>query len=232
MSMGRRQSTQPSLWVAHDEICPAPGHRFYETLNALLREAAFDRQAEALCAPYYETDHVPGRKSVAPGVSFHWRAERMEWMFAPVCETGDARRTGLRVQATFLALSAAVHALLHCWHTPIRSRIGFSRAVEICHAPEHGIPLRHSSRCPAHTSSLWTVQDRFHPPLRVARRDLSPVETRSWRGCGGASLADVQAGNARCIGDASDPSDEMIVIMEWPAACVVQRGLATRPQSD
>jgi transposase len=92
MSMGRRQSTQSPLWVAHDELCPGPGHRFYEKLNELLREADFDRQAEALCAPYYEAAHIPGRKSVAPGVYFRMHlvgffegieSERgLEWRFA------------------------------------------------------------------------------------------------------------------------------------------------------
>jgi transposase len=92
MSMGRRQKHQAPLWIAHDEFAPSPGHRFYETLNELLREAAFDRQAEALCAPYYEAAHVPGRKSVAPGVYFRMHlvgffegieSERgLEWRFA------------------------------------------------------------------------------------------------------------------------------------------------------
>ncbi len=92
MSMGRRQKHQSPLWIAHDELAPSPGHRFYETLNELLREAAFDRHAEALCAPYYEAAHVPGRKSVAPGVYFRMHlvgffegieSERgLEWRFA------------------------------------------------------------------------------------------------------------------------------------------------------
>jgi transposase len=92
MSMGRRQKSQSPLWIAHDEIAPSPGHRFYETLNELLREAGFDRHAEALCAPYYEAAHVPGRKSVAPGVYFRMHlvgffegieSERgLEWRFA------------------------------------------------------------------------------------------------------------------------------------------------------
>jgi transposase len=92
MSMGRRQNRQSPLWIAHNEIPPGPGHRFYETLNALLRDAAFDRHAEALCAPYYEAAHVPGRKSVAPGVYFRMHlvgffegieSERgLEWRFA------------------------------------------------------------------------------------------------------------------------------------------------------
>ena len=92
MSMGRRQKSQSPLWIAHHELTPGPGHRFYEKLNELLREAAFDRHAEALCAPYYEAAHVPGRKSVAPGVYFRMHlvgffegieSERgLEWRFA------------------------------------------------------------------------------------------------------------------------------------------------------
>ena len=92
MSMGRRQKSQSPLWIAHNEITPGPGHRFYEKLNELLREASFDRHAEALCAPYYEAAHAPGRKSVAPGVYFRMHlvgffegieSERgLEWRFA------------------------------------------------------------------------------------------------------------------------------------------------------
>jgi transposase len=92
MSMGRRQKSQSPMWIAHHELAPSPGHRFYETLNDLLREASFDRHAEALCAPYYEAAHVPGRKSVAPGVYFRMHlvgffegieSERgLEWRFA------------------------------------------------------------------------------------------------------------------------------------------------------
>ena len=92
MSMGRRQKRQSPLWIAHDELAPSPGHRYYETLNELLREAAFDQHAEALCAPYYEAAHVPGRKSVAHGVYFRMHlvgffegieSERgLEWRFA------------------------------------------------------------------------------------------------------------------------------------------------------
>jgi transposase len=92
MSMGRRQESQSPLWIAHDEIAPGPGHRFYETLNELLDEAGFDRHAEVLCAPYYEAAHVPGRKSVPPGIYFRMHlvgffegieSERgLEWRFA------------------------------------------------------------------------------------------------------------------------------------------------------
>lgn len=68
--MGRREGAQPEMWVPYHEISEGPGHRFYEKLNELLREAQFDRRAEALCAPYYESSHTPGRRSVAPGVYF------------------------------------------------------------------------------------------------------------------------------------------------------------------
>jgi transposase len=90
--MGRRKSSQSPLWIAHHELAHGPGHRFYETRNALLREAAFDRHAETLCAPYCEAVQIPGQKSVAPGVSFRMHlvgffegieSERgLEWRFA------------------------------------------------------------------------------------------------------------------------------------------------------
>lgn len=70
MSMGRREGNQGSMWIAHNDIQRGAGHRFYETLNELLREAKFDREVEQLCAPYFDPDHTPGRKSIAPGVYF------------------------------------------------------------------------------------------------------------------------------------------------------------------
>ena len=70
MSMGRRKARQASMWVTHSEIPRAPGHRFYEKLNGLLREAEFDRAVEELCAPYFDVDHKPGRRSTPPGVYF------------------------------------------------------------------------------------------------------------------------------------------------------------------
>jgi transposase len=92
MSMGHRQKSQSPLGIAHDELAPSPGHRFYETLNELLRDAGFDRHAEALCAPDDEAAPVPGRKSVAPGVYVRMHlvgffegiaSERgLEWRFA------------------------------------------------------------------------------------------------------------------------------------------------------
>jgi transposase len=70
MSMGRQEGMQGWMWIAYSDIQRGAGHRFYETLNELLREAGFDRKVEALCAPYFDPDHTPGRKSIAPGVYF------------------------------------------------------------------------------------------------------------------------------------------------------------------
>jgi len=70
MSMGRRDASEGSMWIAQSDIQRGAGHRFYEKLNELLREAGFDRKVEELCAPYFDADHTPGRKSIAPGVYF------------------------------------------------------------------------------------------------------------------------------------------------------------------
>ncbi len=70
MSIGRREGIQGPMWVAYNEITRGPGHRFYEKLNDLLREAGFDRKAEDLCAAYFNADHTPGRKSIPPGTYF------------------------------------------------------------------------------------------------------------------------------------------------------------------
>jgi transposase len=70
MSMGQREDKQQPLWVGATELPRSAGHRFYEKLNELLREAEFDRRVEALCRPFYESDHTAGRRSIPPGVYF------------------------------------------------------------------------------------------------------------------------------------------------------------------
>ena len=92
MSMGRREGSQGSMWIAYNEISKGPGHRFYEKLNDLLREARFDRKAEDLCAAYFNADHTPGRRSIPPGIYFRMHligyfegieSERgIEWRYA------------------------------------------------------------------------------------------------------------------------------------------------------
>jgi hypothetical protein len=68
MALGKRQPKQPDLWVAAAELPTAPGHPFYQRLNALLGEAGFDPFVEDLCRAYY-ADGV-GRPGIPPGVYF------------------------------------------------------------------------------------------------------------------------------------------------------------------
>lgn len=70
MSMGRKQDKQVPFWVATPSLPRSPGHRFYEKLNELLRENKFDETMEAACAPYFKSDRIRGRRSIAPGVYF------------------------------------------------------------------------------------------------------------------------------------------------------------------
>jgi transposase len=70
MAMGKRKPRQESLFVAADQLAQAPGHPFYQKLNALLDEAGFDRWVERRCRQYYEQDEPRGRKSIPPGVYF------------------------------------------------------------------------------------------------------------------------------------------------------------------
>ena len=70
MGMGKRGSRQESLFIATAQLTQAPGHPFYQRLNALLDEAGFDRWIESRCEPYYKGDDVRGRKSIPPGVYF------------------------------------------------------------------------------------------------------------------------------------------------------------------
>ena len=70
MSMGTRKSRQrqEQLWVMHTELAAAPGHPFYQHLNALLDEEKFDEFAEAQCARFYCSGN--GRPSLPPGTYF------------------------------------------------------------------------------------------------------------------------------------------------------------------
>ena len=68
--MGTRKSRQrqEQLWVMHTELATAPGHPFYQHLNALLDEEKFDEFAEAQCARFYCSDN--GRPSLPPSTYF------------------------------------------------------------------------------------------------------------------------------------------------------------------
>lgn len=68
MGMRRRGERQEPMWVGATALPRSPGHKFYESLNELLRTSGFDREVERLCEPYF--DAQLGRPSVAPGVYF------------------------------------------------------------------------------------------------------------------------------------------------------------------
>jgi transposase len=70
MAMGRRQhrERQEDLWVAHTELASAPGHPFYERLNAILDAEGFDGFVEGLCGRFYAARF--GRPSLTPGIYF------------------------------------------------------------------------------------------------------------------------------------------------------------------
>ena len=65
MSPGRRQAEQKSMWLIYDQLPQSQGHVFYERLQKLLHQEAFDAFIEKLCAPFY-TEKL-GRKSIPPG---------------------------------------------------------------------------------------------------------------------------------------------------------------------
>lgn len=68
MSMGLLSNgKQISLWVPSQDVAKAPPNLFYDRLNAILRENAFDAWVEKLCAPYFSS---LGRNSIPPGVYF------------------------------------------------------------------------------------------------------------------------------------------------------------------
>jgi transposase len=70
MAMGKRQhrERQEDLWVAHTQLAAAPGHPFYERLNAVLDAEGFDRFVEERCAQFYAPQF--GRPSLTPGIYF------------------------------------------------------------------------------------------------------------------------------------------------------------------
>ena len=68
--MGRRtdQARTPGLWIPTNELPATGGHPFYQRLNQVLDEHAFDAFVEAQCASFY-ADKL-GRPSLTPGAYF------------------------------------------------------------------------------------------------------------------------------------------------------------------
>ena len=69
MAMGRKsRDEQQPLWVDATDLACAPGHPFYEKLNAVLAAGGFDDFVEEKCARFYAARM--GRPSMPPGVYF------------------------------------------------------------------------------------------------------------------------------------------------------------------
>ncbi len=68
MAMGEAQgSAQGEFWIETQALARAPGHPFYQRLNALLKQHGFDEYVGEQCAEFYAED---GRPSIPPGVYF------------------------------------------------------------------------------------------------------------------------------------------------------------------
>jgi transposase len=69
MAMGTRKKRQRQDTLWYDcELPEAPGHPFYNRLNAVLETAGFDRFCEESCASFYHAKL--GRPSLPPGMYF------------------------------------------------------------------------------------------------------------------------------------------------------------------
>jgi transposase len=69
MSMSKRRTQrQQELWICATDIVTPAGHPFYQALNRLLEEHAFDAFVEERCAAFYA--ETLGRPSIPPGVYF------------------------------------------------------------------------------------------------------------------------------------------------------------------
>src|SRR3982074_677835 len=68
MALGRQRPRQSDMVVTWAELPRSPGHIFYDRLQSVLIEAAFDSFVEGLCAPLYAARRR--RRSRPPGRYF------------------------------------------------------------------------------------------------------------------------------------------------------------------
>lgn len=120
MALGRQRLRQPDMVVTCAELPRSPGHVFYDRLQSVLIEAAFDSFVEGLCAPLYAARR--GRPSLPPGRYFRMLlvgyfegidSERgLEWRCADSLSLRE-----------FLRLSERELAPDHSWLSRTRSRL-------------------------------------------------------------------------------------------------------------
>jgi transposase len=120
MALGRQRPRQSDMVVTWAELPRSPGHIFYDRLQSVLIEAAFDSFVEGLCAPLYAARR--GRPSLPPGRYFRMLlvgyfegidSERgLEWRCADSLSLRE-----------FLRLSERELAPDHSWLSRTRSRL-------------------------------------------------------------------------------------------------------------
>ena len=120
MALGRQGVRQTDLMVGWAELPRAPGHAFYDRLQAILIEAGFDGFAERQCAAHYAGKQ--GRPSLPPGRYFRMHligyfegidSERgLEWRCADSLSLRE-----------FLRLGTTEPVPDHSWLSKTRSRL-------------------------------------------------------------------------------------------------------------
>src|SRR6195952_1732944 len=120
MALGRQRLRQSDMVVTCAELPRSPGHVFYDRLQSVLIEAAFDSFVEGLCAPLYAARR--GRPSLPPGRCFRMHlvgyfegidSERgLEWR----CSDSLSLREFLRLGTTGPAPD-------HSWLSKTRARL-------------------------------------------------------------------------------------------------------------
>src|SRR5438270_14005792 len=128
MALGRQRLQQPDMVVTCAELPRSPGHVFYDRLQSVLIEAAFDSFVEGLCAPLYAARR--GRPSLPPGRYFRMLlvgyfegidSERgLEWRCADSLSLRE-----------FLRLSERELVPDHSWLSRPRSRLPLGLHVQV-----------------------------------------------------------------------------------------------------
>ena len=72
-----RGTRQGTMWVPTADLPKSAGHPFYERLNRVLDDSAFDAFVEGQCGSFY-ADGI-GRPSLAPGRYFRRWATSKGW---------------------------------------------------------------------------------------------------------------------------------------------------------
>src|SRR5918993_250771 len=127
MALGRQGERQADLMIGWAELPRAPGHVFYDRLQAVLLEAGFDRFTEGECAPYYASRR--GRPSLPPGRYFRMHlvgyfegidSERglevheavFAWVLQRLAEHGLIKGDRIGVDASTMEANAALRAIV------------------------------------------------------------------------------------------------------------------------